>query len=518
MGLFDKIKQGLESALASPTPEEIEASLAQLTPEQRASYHAQMAQAANSEAEAQAEYERARAISESWRILDGPAGEALHGPSLAANSPEATRERLAQDGGGGMLKDSLKAFGQELKGSVSGGKVPTIADPARRAAVAAEERAARDAARAPYLAAGTGGVAFTRIATRGETQVQEVIDHLRRTGLADHPERVYGVYRVPDRISPALTDHSERGRVVEWDIVHEPGAEGGPSPTEVHDTWIPARPQWVARRLGEPSVLDEEVALAYCLRAGVGPERCLGVARHGEFIRPPWGSEHQPIRTGVTGVHVLHPAGIGGDALAAMAAEAPITLSADDLAGTHTEVLDVEAIRAVNHPRPQDPVPVPAPFPYLPSTGPEPLGMYLEVVGVRAADCYGAQVTVDRYQTVESRAGAGSTNLGPKQPCADGKARMRITAAEQVVVTYRDSAAYAEGRARWAAYQQDVLLAHLERNTGARRPVTDPDAVGSDNRLVRAGAALLDAIDRIDTFGEDGRPPSPHRYCWPPVG
>ena len=45
---------------------------------------------------------------------------------------------------------------------------------------------------------------------------------LRSTGLAAHPERVYGVYRVPDRF-----DHnrnSEAKAYVEWEIAHAPGA------------------------------------------------------------------------------------------------------------------------------------------------------------------------------------------------------------------------------------------------------------------------------------------------------
>ncbi len=130
-------------------------------------------------------------------------------------------------------------------------------------------------------------------------------------------------------------------------------------------------------------------------------------------------------------------------------------------------------------------------FPYLPADPQELLRMYLEVVGVRAADCYGAQVTVHSAQELIGRVlGEGATNVGPKQPCADGKDRGRIHGAEHVVVTYRDSAAYAEGRARWAAYQKEVLLAHLERGTGIREAVWVDDDRDIDNGLLRAGAAL----------------------------
>ena len=144
--------------------------------------------------------------------------------------------------------------------------------------------------------------------------------------------------------------------------------------------------------------------------------------------------------------------------------------------------------------------------------------MYLEVVGVRAADCYSAQVTVHSYRELSGRIlDEGSTNMGPKQPCADGKARGRIHGAEHVVVTYRDSPDYAEGRARWAAYQQEVLLAHLERQTHVRPPVEDFEGSYSSSALIRAGATVLRGAERIAAIGER-RPPPPFRYCWPPVG
>src|SRR5262249_3184036 len=61
---------------------------------------------------------------------------------------------------------------------------------------AAQERAARDAARAPYRA-GDGPV-FTRFQTTGNDQLQDVATALQQVDPAD----VYGVYRVPDRLDP----------------------------------------------------------------------------------------------------------------------------------------------------------------------------------------------------------------------------------------------------------------------------------------------------------------------------
>jgi hypothetical protein len=217
-------------------------------------------------------------------------------------------------------------------------------------------------------------------------------------------------------------------------------------------------------------------------------------------------------------VHVFHPAGAGGGTLAAMAAEAPLAVAEGTPPGAHTEVLNVGEVMAAVHPRLQDPVPVPSPFPYLPANAQELLRMYLEVVGVRAADCYSAQVTVSTPRELAGRIlDEGATNTGPKQPCADGKERSRLAGAEHVVITYRDSPAYAEGRGRWAAYQESVLQAHLERGINIRRPIEDDLGQFSDSTLIRAGSALLRGIDRIESIGE-GKPPPAYRYCWPPTG
>ncbi|HYF45470.1 MAG TPA: hypothetical protein VD926_04620 [Acidimicrobiales bacterium] len=520
MGIFKQIKDGISSGLSGegPSPD----ALAAATPEQRAAYEAQLARAAAEDVQVHAGFEEAKALSEAARVLDGPAGDKLHGPGLTdEHSPEAIQRRLASEGMGavvkGMWKQQMSGFGDALKDTVGGGKVPEVTDPQERVRVSMAERAARDAARAPYLAPQVPPIAFSRLATRGGTQIEELSAWLQQSGLVDRPDRVYGVYRVPDRISPTLTSHSEKGRVVEWDVVHEPGAATGASPTEVDDAWFPSRQQWVARRVGEPSILDEDLGIAYCRMAGLGPERCLGIARHSEFVRASWGeSEHDNPRTQVVGVHVLHPDGAGGDTLSRLAGQAPIPLGPDVLAGVHTEVLNVDAVEAVVHPRPQDPVPVPSPFAYLPSTPQELLRMYLEVVGIRASDCYGAQVTVHANREIFGRMGAGQTNVGPRQPCADGEERMRISAAEHVVVTHRDRPEYADGRQRWAAYQQAVLQAHLERGTGARAAVWVDDLRDIDSGLLRAGATLLRGVDRIMMLGEGG-PPPPYRYCWPPV-
>ena len=163
---------------------------------------------------------------------------------------------------------------------------------------------------------------------------------------AARPDLVYGVYRVPDRIRPSAG--AEKRRVVEWDVVHAAREPLAPADAPA-DVVFDARTRWVARRVGEPRPLDEDLALAYLAGAGLVPERTLGIARH---------------------------------------------------------------------------------------------------------------TTIDPYETDERH----------ELPCADGKPRVRMHGGAQVVLTYRDSPAYAEGRRRWTAYETDVLEADLSHDTMPRRP------------------------------------------------
>jgi hypothetical protein len=367
-------------------------------------------------------------------------------------------------------------------------------------------------------------VHISRIATRGATQVDEVIAFLRSSGLGARPDLVYGVYRVPDRISPAVTPSSERGRVVEWDVVHG-GLPEAPVEVPVVAAYFDALHQWVARRRGEPSLLDEDLGVAYLARAGLPAEQCLGIARLCTFVEPKdrWfainnnGGEVDdgyPVIPTVDGVLVFH-GGESAPVVDQLRDEAPIPLGPDTLAGTHTEVLNwKEVARAVHH-RLQHPPPTPSPFPYLPSTPQELLRAYLEVVGVRSFDCVSAQVTIEQPFPLVGRIAMGTSNIGSAQPCADGKARRRLQGARRIVIAYRDRPEYVTGRQRWNAYQNDVLLAHLERGMTNRAPVTPDDL--PDNPVLRAGAKMLNLADKVASIGE-WEPPPPYRYCWPVVG
>jgi hypothetical protein len=227
------IKQGLDAARNPPSQAEIDAAVATLPPEQRADYEAKMAEVRAGQAAAQEAYEQARAISDGVRVLDGPAGRYLYGTQLGdISSPVELQARIAEHGALDVVSE-LRAqrtgeFKQALRQTFNRDEVPQEKDPGERARIAASERAARDAARAPYTASSSGPIVMTRLATRGATQLEEVLAHLASSGLAARPDLVYGVYRVPDRISGPLTPHSEKSRIVEWDVVHAPLPPGAP--------------------------------------------------------------------------------------------------------------------------------------------------------------------------------------------------------------------------------------------------------------------------------------------------
>lgn len=107
--------------------------------------------------------------------------------------------------------------------------------------------------------------------------MQEVTSYLASSGLAARPDLVYGVYRVPDHIHPGSL-RGEKGGMVEWDIVHAATETLPPAATAPAAVAFAGTDHWVARAVGEPSVLDEDLALAYLAQAGIGPEQCLGVA------------------------------------------------------------------------------------------------------------------------------------------------------------------------------------------------------------------------------------------------
>jgi hypothetical protein len=327
-----------------------------------------------------------------------------------------------------------------------------LEDAAERERVAAEQRAARDSARAPYRAAGVP-VVFTRFATTGNAQLQDVATQLQRLDPAD----VYGVYRVPDRLGKPRSGGEGKAQI-EWEIAHRPDPRAAQH--TVHVTAFPRQGHVAARQPGEPSVLDEDVAGELARRANLQPEDSYGLARLLQIRGISFDEGGTSWSAEIEGVLQFTRTSLE-DAQRAMAAEAPLARLDSPF---HLEVLDWEAVAAYNSPFRWGPARVPAPLPHLPADFHELLSMYLEVVGVRPEDCYGVQATRTREGMLADLSLASfKQNLN-----AD---KSRCHAAEHLVLTYRDSDAYREGRERWAAYQRDVLRARLDHLSGVRAPV-----------------------------------------------
>jgi hypothetical protein len=518
------IKQGLEAsraAMSGSPVEPTEEELAALTPEQRQAYEASEAQVAKAQAEVAAAHQDFVERELARRALYGPAGEYVYGELPEKDAANMTVDESIARSKEQFLDVLRHPFGPPRPSPPPTTPQPTASGgPVDRDQQATAERVARDAARAPYLAPDRPTLNIARLATREKTQIGEVLAYLGSSGLAGRPDLVYGVYRVPDHIGGGM---ALRGgsRVVEWDVVH--AAPTGLAPTApAAAAFFEAEEVWVLRRDGEPSVLDEDLALAYLGRAGIGPERCLGIARSLDIAHRSGGGDegsHSYTVSQVTGVHAFHPNGLGGGAFDDLRAERPLAALPAD--GVRIEVLNWLAVARAVHPETHRRHLVPSPFPSLPSTPQELLRAYLEVVGVRPEDSYSAQVTEDHARDLTGVSRKGpltlSTNRGEEQPCADGELRPRLAGGARVVVVYRDRGEYEEGRARWAAYERDVLQAALSHGTNARRTVHGPDFLerGALGRVVGAAGAVYDFVEATGDDPFEKIPP--YRYCWPPA-
>jgi hypothetical protein len=517
------IKQGLESSRAAmsgapfvPTEED----LAALTPEQRSAYEANEAQVAKAQAEVAAAHRDHFDRELARRALYGPAGEYVYGEmpdkdpaNMTIDESMARSKEQFLD----VLRNPFRAPRPAPPPTAPSASVDGA--PVDRDQQAAAERAARDAARAPYLAPDRPALSIARLATREKTQIGEVSAYLGSSGFAGRPDLVYGVYRVPDHIGGGLVLRGG-SRVVEWDVVHAAPAGLAPS-APAAAAFFDADEVWVLRRDGEPSVLDEDLALAYLGRVGIGPEQCLGIARSLDISHRSGGEEGSQSYTvtQVTGVHAFHPEGLGDGALDGLRAERPLAAPPAD--GVRTEVLNWHAIARAVHPQTHRRHLIPSPFPHLPSTPQELLRAYVEIVGVRPEDSYSAQVTEDHARDLTGVSQKGpltlSTNRGEEQPCADGELRPRLAGGARVVIVYRDRPEYEEGRARWGAYERDVLQAALSHGTNVRRTVHGPDFLerGALGKVIGAAGAVYDFVEATGDDPFEKIPP--YRFCWPPA-
>jgi hypothetical protein len=226
MGLRDTYTKRLQKKWDEKSPEEKAAAESKLAER----YEANVARVAAATEHVDQEWERSRAEHQArldGEVLGGPAGAHFWGTVPDTIKPsEAARAA-------GSVADAVKKSLRDLKetattladpktllgiGSEFG---PDIKDPEQRRLIVEGERAARAAARRPYLAPDRITPVLSRIATRGGAQFEDLATYLAQSGLAARPELVFGVYRVPDRLDPKMPG-SESGRVVEWDIVHAP--------------------------------------------------------------------------------------------------------------------------------------------------------------------------------------------------------------------------------------------------------------------------------------------------------
>ena len=296
-----------------------------------------------------------------------------------------------------------------------------------------------------------------------------MIAHLTTT----RPERVYGVYRVPDRF-----DHqrgSEAKAYLEWEIAHQPGALGE-APEEVLATAFRRDAHLVLRRPGEPTVLDEDIAGLLVSRGRIEPEDCFGLTRLMHMCGIDFG-DGTSMGSSIEGVLLFtrelpRLAGVQQAiySLAPLESLSPLPF--------HLEVLDWEAVAAWVAPYRWGEPRTPSPLPHLPSDWRELLCAYLQIVGVRSADCFGVQVTRSDEGVIPDLSLAPfRQNLGsrPQLPSADGEPRVRLHAAQHIVLAYRDRDEYVEGRTRWRAYQHEVLRARLDHLSGIRVPIVADD-------------------------------------------
>src|SRR5262249_40932759 len=216
----------------------------------------------------------------------------------------------------------------------------------------------------------------------------------------------------------------------EGEIGHRPGPRAAEHAVQV--SGFPREARIAARRPGEPSVLDEDVAGELARRANLQPEDSYGLTRLLQ-IRGIEFEEGSSWSAEVEGVLQFTRTNLE-DAQRAMAAEAPLARLDSPF---HLEILDWEAVAAYNSPFRYAPARVPAPLPHLPTDFHELLSAYIEVVGLRPEDCFGVQVT---------RTGEGIlTDLSIASWSKNFKAdRSRFHAAQHVVLTYRDTDAYRE--------------------------------------------------------------------------
>ena len=329
----------------------------QLSPKQEEKMARMYARAERQTAEREAEAAKARAEYETFMASQGLAVQPAPDPAAA---PTNLREI------GAVFKQSFEGFKDAMgetfddrrdvldPGEAQLNKPPAeVEDAAERELIVAGELAARERARAPFCAPATPTVSFTRFSTTGKEQLTDVLDALRSWT----PDGVYGVYRVPTRYD--LRRKKETDTRVDWEIAHVPAAAGW---GEAAATGFKRSDHWAARRPGEPSVLDEDVAGELIRRAGVQPEDSFGLTRLLN-VRGTATEDSVSWTARVEGILLFsRPSSVVTAAQQAMTAEAPLPLGAPPF---HVEILDWESVAAWVAPSRYAPPRTPSPLPHL---------------------------------------------------------------------------------------------------------------------------------------------------------
>ena len=426
----------------------------------------------------------------------------------AAPQPTSLREALQQAKDG--MRETVESAFDDRRSVLDPGPGADLnrppaeeEDAERRSELIRGERAARESTRRPFKAPDPPQITFSRVATTGRAQLEDIVSVLSQLD----PAGVYGVYRAPERFQ--LGKGNEANLYVEWEIAHRPGAQGaGPVFTRA----FRRDSHWVARQNGQPSVTDEDVAGALVHRARLDPEDCFGITRQlqlrGDSLQD--GLSYKGHIEGVlmftrTDLEAPHRELMGQAPLATLPK------------AFHCEILDWEAVAAWVSPYRYGPARAPSPLAHLPSDPRELLTAYLEIVGVQSADSYGVQIT----RTSEHYIGDLSTasfkrNLGrkPKLPCADGVDRERMISPQHIVIAYRDRPEYVQGRERWRAYQHEALRARLDHLGSVRPPIEVSDHPRQS--LLSEVFDMVNPLDPVQAFPQlfnRNERPSLGPYC-----
>ena len=352
-------------------PMPLEERLKYLTPEQRAKYDENMRRVEEGRAQSQAAWDANKEREAELRVLGGPAGRYLYGAGMDDfGTPDEIEQLMAEKGVFGAHRE-LRAkrkgdFKNTVKQSFNVSPVPQIADPS----IPGSERAARDAARAPYV---------SPTAVDGEDRP----DRHARGDAARRGARAPGRARAHIRRLSRARPHQ---RPADAAFREAPGRRVGHRPL-------------ARRRAGRcRSLRRRSSPRSIGWRAGRASRRCStrtsrsrSASRPGSARSAAPGSRASPSSARSPAPATARRAATWARSCAGswrcIRRRARARSSAcgrrrrsrsGPPEGVHIEVLNWRAVAAAVHPKINHPPPVPSPFPYLPATPQELLRAYLD--------------------------------------------------------------------------------------------------------------------------------------------